>query len=402
MLILKQISRLKLFAILLLGTVTSVQGETNTDKQDKLVLAHYMPWFQAKPINANWGWHWTMNYFDPESTEKDGLKIASHFTPLIGPYDSSDPKVIEYQLLTMRLAGIDGVIIDWYGRKDFRDYKAIHESTMLLVEQINRMGMKFVICYEDQVLGPLVESGIIQSSDRVEYVVSDLEWLAANWFSLPAYVKLDGNPVLLSFGLDGLSNNEWSDCIEQSDSEIAYFSEHHKRDAAIGAFDWPIPSLGLEQIKRFKREAEQWSESIPAAFPRFVDVYEQADVHPSWGRIEDNDGETFRKSLIEALQSDASIVQLVTWNDWGEGTVIEPSVEFGYRDLETLQELRTQFLGDDFSASCDDLALPLRLLQLRRRLTDTDPVTQMDQVSDWLSNGDCNRAHQALRKLESL
>jgi hypothetical protein len=29
-----------------------------------------------------------------------------------------------------------------------------------------------------------------------------------------------------------------------------------------------------------------------------------------------------------------SIIQIATWNDWGEGTVVEPSREFGYRDLE--------------------------------------------------------------------
>jgi len=26
------------------------------------------------------------------------------------------------------------------------------------------------------------------------------------------------------------------------------------------------------------------------------------------------------------------MVQIATWNDWGEGTGIEPTAEFGYRD----------------------------------------------------------------------
>ncbi|MFT5517642.1 MAG: hypothetical protein ACI80V_003789, partial [Rhodothermales bacterium] len=28
-----------------------------------LFLAHYMPWYQAKPFRAYWGWHWTMGVF---------------------------------------------------------------------------------------------------------------------------------------------------------------------------------------------------------------------------------------------------------------------------------------------------------------------------------------------------
>lgn len=34
------------------------------------------------------------------------------------------------------------------------------------------------------------------------------------------------------------------------------------------------------------------------------------------------------------------MVQIATWNDWGEGTGIEPTVEFGNRDLLTIQRLR--------------------------------------------------------------
>ena len=65
------------------------------------------------------------------------------------------------------------------------------------------------------------------------------------------------------------------------------------------------------------------------AFPRFVDFYAEAKVGKSYGRIDDNQGKSFRTMLKQSLQSNASVVQLATWNDWGEGTQIEPSIEFG-------------------------------------------------------------------------
>ena len=31
------------------------------------LLAHYMPWYEAKPHSPHWGWHWTMGAFDPDA-----------------------------------------------------------------------------------------------------------------------------------------------------------------------------------------------------------------------------------------------------------------------------------------------------------------------------------------------
>ena len=39
-----------------------------------------------------------------------------------------------------------------------------------------------------------------------------------------------------------------------------------------------------------------------------------------------------------ALAANASIIQLVTWNDYGEGTIIEPTAETGYQALEIVQQ----------------------------------------------------------------
>ena len=46
-----------------------------------------MPWYAAKPHSTVWGWHWKMNTFDPEKTTNGKQQIASHYRPLIGPYD---------------------------------------------------------------------------------------------------------------------------------------------------------------------------------------------------------------------------------------------------------------------------------------------------------------------------
>src|SRR5438874_5298375 len=70
----------------------------------KPVMVYYMPWYVAKPYSGSWGWHWTMNHFNPDLINASGERqIASWYYPLIGPYDSSDPAVLEYHVLLMKL-----------------------------------------------------------------------------------------------------------------------------------------------------------------------------------------------------------------------------------------------------------------------------------------------------------
>jgi hypothetical protein len=70
-----------------------------------------MPWYQTPDVSGYWGWHWTMNHFDPNQVDDDGRRqIASQFMPLTGAYDSQDNAIIEYQVLLMKLSGMDGVM----------------------------------------------------------------------------------------------------------------------------------------------------------------------------------------------------------------------------------------------------------------------------------------------------
>ncbi|TWU48885.1 hypothetical protein Poly51_47890 [Rubripirellula tenax] len=346
-----------------------------------LVLAHYMPWFVAKPTSPEWGYHWTMNHFDPEQIIDGKRSLASVYYPAIGPYDSSNEDVIEYHLLLMSVAGIDGIIVDWYGLQDCYDYPMLHRNTTKLIEYADQIGMKFSICYEDQTLVPLVEKGIVKDSDRVKHVASEIRWLNEHWFPKKNHVRINGKPVMLSFGNAGLSNEQWTQCVSGLEFPIAYFSEHHRRDGATGAFDWPIPGLAMEAVDRFVRDATAWEAAIPVVFPRFVDAYGIAKVRDSYPNIEDEAGKTFRETLRIAQAMHPAIIQIATWNDWGEGTVIEPSEEFGDRDLRYLQSVLKGPTADSAS-----LQLPGQLLRLRR--SGTASKSDLDRVAEWIRNGD--------------
>ena len=102
-----------LFTILLIRVSVFLSQNIPVPKTyDKPVLMHYMPWFETPEFNQKWGSHWTMNTQNPDiivDATTGKRQIASHFYPLIGPYSSKDPAVIEYHLLLMKYSGIDGV-----------------------------------------------------------------------------------------------------------------------------------------------------------------------------------------------------------------------------------------------------------------------------------------------------
>lgn len=48
-------------------------------------------------------------------------------------------------------------------------------------------------------------------------------------------------------------------------------------------------------------------------------VYKEAGVQPSHGYLDSRNGETFRNTLKLAVASKGPLIQVATWNDFGEG-----------------------------------------------------------------------------------
>lgn len=371
----------------------------------RLLLTHYMPWFMSKPHSGQWGWHWTMGHYNPDHQVKGRRDAASHYQPLIGLYDSGDPDALQCQVLLMKLAGIDGAIIDWYGSDDFLDYGINHRNTQRFISYLEKAGLKFAICWEDQTVPKLIAAKKFPESDAVTYSQRLMQWMQGDFFSSAAYVKIENRPVLLTFGSPYYTDAQWNRIFSVLPQQPLYFTESVRRatTAAVGGFDWPLPAGGTTQALKeqdgFYIRTKDWPFYITAAFPRFRDMYAEAGVSKSWGAIEDCDGRTYQETLTRALQSKASIVQAVTWNDWGEGTQIEPSVEFGYRDLEVTQKLRRKYLQPSFAHTASDLRLPVEWYLLQKRYANNPAVREkLSAFFSLAASGRLNQAKQLLDK----
>ena len=250
---------------------------------NKPIMVHYMPWFVAKPHSASWGWHWTMEHYNPDTTNGSGLReIASWYYPLIGPYDSADPIVLEYHVLLMRLGGIDGVIADWYGHEDFLDYGTINQRTLALLNQTRRAGLKFALCYEDRTIQEKINRGYITTNAAIANAQQSMLYAQSNFFASANYLQLSNRPVLLNFGPQYFKlNTQWQSIFSvlTSSNQPAFYTENVRLPVGMGAFNWPpmhlanggvLSPASLENyLNNFQQSAASWPAFISSAFPRF-------------------------------------------------------------------------------------------------------------------------------------
>ena len=306
----------------------------------KKVFVHLLPWFETPETNSpagTWGAHWTMANRNPNIESNGQKQIASYYYPLTGPYASGDKDIIEYQLLLMKLSGIDGVFIDWPGTQGgVLDYALMVRNTNSMVVLLNKVGLKYAIVYEDQNLN----NNLVL--DKVAQAKTDMDYIASNYFSQSNYETIGGQPLLLDFGPQALTNpSDWTSVFSALSPKPAFFTlwgfNNQAGSNALGQFAWVVQA-NTTSLANFYANSYTGIK-IGAAYPGFQDYYAAGGWPGALGwQIAYNSTGTFNTTLDIALATSNNYLQLVTWNDYGEGTMIEPTTQFGYDFLTLLQQ----------------------------------------------------------------
>lgn len=301
------------------------------------LYVHYMPWFETKASNnGTWGQHWTMANKNPDNTDATGKReIASHYYPLIGPYASGDENVIEYHLLLMKYSGVDGILIDWNGTRNLWDYPSIKNNTEAVVKVLDKVGLNFAIVYEDQ---SLREN--LKDAEKITQAKADMKYLEENFFNKENYIKINNKPLLMTFGPQEIKKPaDWSAIFSGLKTKPTFLALYGH---SSGANSGEIKNADGEYI---------WVDATPmdtkyagkeivmgGAYPGFNDYYKEGGWGESvLGDINYESGATFKNLLKMAQDKKVDYLQLITWNDFGEGTMIEPTQEFKYSYLTELQ-----------------------------------------------------------------
>ncbi len=368
---------------------------------DLPLYAHYMPWFEDRSTsnNGNWGWHWTMNNQNPDIILEDNRRqIASHYYPLIGPYASSDPDLLEYHLLLMKYSGIDGILIDWYGTYDVYDYAMNKRNTEALVEKIEKVGLKFAIVYEDATVKNIIQQ--TSEEDGRSIARMDMVYLQQKFFSKESYITVDGKPLLLVFGPNHFNQpTDWDFVMSVFSNKPCFmplWSRSGETGSATGGeFIW----VDLVNVDEKYATASSHNYFGGGAWPGFHDFYKEGGAGTGYFYIDHSNGQVWRNLLQKALDNKQHIkfLQLITWNDFGEGTIIEPTREFGYSYLEELQ----QFTGLDYDIS--QLEFITKQYNLRKRYkSDIKSQQSLDQAFYYWVSLQHSKAQNIIDSLDNL
>lgn len=335
-----------------------------TKNENLKVYAHVMPWFETPESFGGWGIHWTMNNQNPDIVDGNGRRqIASHYYPLTGPYASGDPDLVEYQLLLMKYSGIDGVLIDWPGTIDYIDYPRNLWNAEVMIDHTAEVGLQFAVVYEDRNVRIAGDAGAI--GDWIGAAQNDMAYARDEYFSRPNHIRVDGAPLLLAFGPQTFENpGDWGAIFSVLPEPPRFLTLWYEAEDAGGhaggEYAWVYEDNG--HLDAF------YQRGIPglkmgSAYPGYHSFYAEGGWDgPTWS-IPLNDGATFAETLDKALNAGVEYVQLTTWNDYGEGTMIEPTREFGFGALTTLQDK----LGVNFGES--ELQLILKLYEQRKQFS---------------------------------
>jgi len=355
----------------------------------KKIFIHWMPWFETPASRGAWGYHWKMNTRNPDVIVNGKRQIAAYYYPKTGPYASGDPDIIEYQLLLMKYAGADGVFIDWPGTRQRYDYPDNLANSNALINKLGAVGLQFGIVHEDRNWDP----GMAADAH------GDFTYMQSNYFSQSNYLKTNNAPVVLNFGpITFHQPAEWDVILNGLNPRpkvipLYGFTGQVGSNNAGGEFPW-IYQDHPTVVNNYYAQAGSFPLSIGVVYPGFNSFYAAGGADgPTW-QIPFNGTGTFSTMLDKALSSGVNIIQFATWNDYGEGTIIEPTDEYGYSFLTIMQ----QKLGIPYGQH--ELELVSRLYNARKQYAGNGSVQQqLNQVFTYLANLQVSQAENLLNTL---
>jgi len=351
----------KLLSSILLLLVTALlapsSGATESEIPDKLVFAFYYPWYRTVEHSGYCSW----NFGPHECEERDRDCANNHYSPRTpggGLYDSMNPEVVRRHLDQSRQAGIDGWIFSWFGIESETDKL----DFVLSVIEEHDPDFKVTVYYETiPGCSGYSQCTEVGRKDRINAVVKDFKYLEENFFSHPAFLHADGRPVVFIYSRAMLQGTaDWPSILKRFKREgMNYYL------SADAGWTWvqPFVPLGFDQV-HFYNQLNQLLVLSPGLLKygpfvkgahfygrdAAVTVIPGYDDHLVPGRrpllLPRDNGETYRKVWENALAADPDWILITSFNEWYEGTEIEPSEEYGDQYLDLTAEYVKKFKGE--------------------------------------------------------
>lgn len=281
--------------------------------EERLALAAYYPWY-GRPDGPSGRWvHW-----------EPARRYASTRQPAAGYYDSLSKDVVATHCALAREAGLSGFLASWWGPGTHED-----RAFPLLLAEAARAELE---------VAPYVE----RARDAAD-LVAQVRYLLERYASSPAALRIGGRPAIFLYArVVPLADDATLGALRRLAPEPFLVAdglvpENVRRFDGVHSYialDLPPEAAGALYRAVARACAAEGKTFIATAIPG----YDDTAARTPGTRLERRGTEVFHRWLTAALGSGADGLLVTSFNEWHEGTEIEPSAELGGEALSTLKE----------------------------------------------------------------
>ncbi|MDH4207424.1 MAG: endo-1,3-alpha-glucanase family glycosylhydrolase, partial [Anaerolineae bacterium] len=268
------------------------------------------------------------------------------------PYASSDRNTIVRHVEQARGAGIDAFAVAWYGPQASNNQT--ETNFRVLLDVAAERGFHCTVDFETR--SPFYRS----QAD----IVAALRHLVNNHAAHPAFLRSGGKPLIFFWAVKDVFTGQgqsaidaWASIRQQVDPEhntlwiadganidfLRVFDGHH-----LYNITWSPPanvnntlSTWGDRVRNYSSEhgtSKLWAATV---MPGYNDLFIQGRT----GRFSHDrrGGAYYRETWEAAVNSAPDLVVITSFNEWLEGTQIEPSVSYGNLYLDLTAELSAAY-----------------------------------------------------------
>ncbi len=291
---------------------------------EQLVLAFYYAWYDHKTWNSG--------------------QVPD--VPLV-PYASANAEAMARQIDQAKGAGIDAFVLNWWGKGNQTE-----KNLKTLLDLSAQRGFRLAIDFD---LNSPFMGGVSSYADNLRH-------LHSVHTAHPAYLRYQGRPVVFFFNVSRLSVSAWQNLRDQADpgrnalwiaegTDLSYqavFDGHH-----LYSITWPnrippskiLPKWG-SRVRKYNADhgtAKVWVATV-------MPGYDDRKVRPGQGFARSRDGgDYYRQCWQAAIDSKPHMVVVNSFNEWPEGSYIEPSQAYGNLYLDLTREWAARLRGTEAS-----------------------------------------------------
>ncbi|MBI4319834.1 MAG: glycoside hydrolase family 99-like domain-containing protein [Chloroflexi bacterium] len=283
---------------------------------ERLVLAFYYAWF------------------DENTWRRDVVPDMP-----VSPYHSADRNVIARHVDEAKRAAIDALVLSWLGPNNPTDSNL---ATLLSVAQ--EKGLRVGLDFETN--SPFY--------DGQEDIVGAVRYAIGKYAGHPQFLRHDGRPVIFFWHTRQLPVGTWQRIRDQVDPQrstmwIAEGDDPSYLQAFDGIHMYSIAwsTNPASTLSSFAGKVALWQTQLgtPKAWVATVmPGYDDRTTGRPNAFIRDRqDGQYYTSTWNAAMATSPDWIVITSFNEWVEGSQIEPSVTYGDKYLNLTRDLSTQF-----------------------------------------------------------